>query len=73
MIPMRGAGRDRQMTVGDDYEEFDQALRCSHDALNRMRRAAERGTGCHLTAEMIQSLSLTIVGSMWAEGDPRHD
>ena len=43
----------------------------THDALNRMKRAHERGTGCHLTAEMIESLSLTIVGSMWNEPDPR--
>ena len=31
----------------------------AQDALNRMRRASHRGTGCHLTKEMIDSLSLT--------------
>ncbi len=44
----------------------------AQDALNRMRRACERGTGCHLTAEMIASLELSAVGSLWAEDDPRH-
>lgn len=48
-------------------EEYDG----THDALNRMRRAAERGTGCHLTATMIESLAVTIIGQMWLEADPR--
>jgi hypothetical protein len=43
----------------------------THDALNRMRRAAERGTGCHLTAEMIASLAVTIFAEAWEENDPR--
>ena len=70
MIPMRGAGRDRQMT--EDNDAFHQELGDAHDALNRMRRAAERGTGCHLTAEMVQALSVTVIGSMWVEPDPRN-
>jgi len=41
------------------------------DALNRMYRAYQRGTGCHLTAEMIHALSTTLFGQMWAEADPR--
>lgn len=45
----------------------------AHDALNRMRRAAERGTGCYLTAEMIRSLAVTSIGQIWAEDDPRTD
>lgn len=48
-------------------KEFDPA----QDALNRMRKAAERGTGCHLTAEMIRSLAVTQIGAIWAEEDPR--
>lgn len=48
-----------------------ESLGGAHDALNRMRRACERGTGCHLTAEMIQSLGLTMVAEMWGEEDPR--
>lgn len=43
----------------------------THDALNRMRRAYERGTGCHLTREMIDSLGLTILAQIWNEDDPR--
>lgn len=41
------------------------------DALNRMRRAAERDTGCHLTADMIHALSVTAIGEMWWQDDPR--
>lgn len=48
-------------------------LNPSQDALNRMRRAHERGTGCHLTREMIRSLSVTLVGEMWGQPDPRDD
>ena len=44
----------------------------AHDALNRMRRAAARGTGCHLTADMIASLALTFLGQAWEEDDPRN-
>ena len=43
----------------------------AHDALDRMRRASERGTGCRLTAEMIASLAVTTIGQMWSEEDPR--
>ena len=43
----------------------------AQDALNRMARAYQRGTGCHLTAEMIQSLALTTIGAIWSEEDPR--
>lgn len=45
----------------------------AQDALTKMQRAHKRGTGCHLTAEQIQSLSLTIIGQMWSEDDPRKD
>lgn len=54
--------------IGDiDNQEFSEA----HEALERLRRASDRGTGCHLTADMIASLELTIVGQMWREHDPR--
>ena len=49
----------------------DSFLDASQDALNRMRRASHRGTGCHLTKEMIDSLELTVIGEMWKEEDPR--
>lgn len=47
------------------------ALNGAQDALNRLKRAHERGTGCHLTAEMVGSLSLTFLGEAWHEADPR--
>jgi hypothetical protein len=39
----------------------------AQNALDRMRRAHYRGTGCHLTADMIQGLSVSLIGSMWEE------
>lgn len=45
-------------------------------ALDRMKRAHERGTGCHLTAEMIRGLGLTFLAQTWNEDAPqeaRHD
>lgn len=51
----------------------DNELSPTHDALNRMRRASERGTGCRLTAEMIASLAISTIGQMWGEKDPRHE
>lgn len=42
-----------------------------HDALDRMRRAHARGTGCHLTRDMIKALHLTSIGQMWEDTDPR--
>jgi hypothetical protein len=43
----------------------------AHDALNRMRRAHKRRTGCYLTAEMIASLGVSFVAQAWGEEDPR--
>jgi hypothetical protein len=43
----------------------------AQDALNRMRRAHDRGTGCHLTAEMIAGLGTTFLAQTWEEEDPR--
>lgn len=45
----------------------------ANDALNRMKRAFARGTGCHLTAEMINALAVTTVGEMWEYADPREN
>lgn len=36
-------------------------------ALDRMKRAASRGTGCHLTAEMMRSLKLTFLAEIWSD------
>jgi hypothetical protein len=40
------------------------------DALRRMRRAHERGTGCRLTAEMLNAVSVTLIGQWWGELKP---
>lgn len=55
------------MSASHDSKELDGA----HDALNKMRRAHKRGTGCHLSADEIRSLSLTSIGELWADDDPR--
>lgn len=47
-------------------------LYAAQDALNRMRRAHDRGTGCYLTSAMIKSLSLTVFAEVWEQADPRH-
>ena len=41
------------------------------DALNRLKRAADRGTGCTLTADMVSALGMTILGQVWEEEDTR--
>jgi hypothetical protein len=42
-----------------------------NDALNRMKRAQRRGTGCHLTVEMVRALGCTLLAEVWGEDDPR--
>lgn len=42
----------------------------AHDALDRMHRAHQRGTGCRLTAEMIAALGVTFLGQTWGEDRP---
>lgn len=56
--------------MNDDEQEevFEFAL--AQQALDRMKRAYERGTGCLLTREMIQELNLTVIGEMWAQENP---
>ena len=51
-------------TVGKEWDE------AAQDALDRMRRAHQRGSGCYLTAEMIQSLALTSIGELWGDERP---
>lgn len=45
----------------------------AQDALTKMARAHKRGTGCHITADEIRSLSITRIGEMWAQPDPRKE
>jgi hypothetical protein len=50
-----------------DNNDFD----LCQDALNRMRKAAEKGTGVRLSADDIQAFRVTIIGEMWNAPDPR--
>lgn len=52
-----------------------ESLSGAHDALDRMKRAFDRGTGCRLTFEMLSALSVSIIGQMWNEDRPEisHD
>lgn len=43
----------------------------AQDALNKLRRAEKRGTGCHLSADEVFALGLTRFGELWADTDPR--
>lgn len=47
------------------------AMDLAQDALNRLSRAQKRGTGCYLSAEMIQALHVTSIGEIWSTPDPR--
>jgi hypothetical protein len=43
-----------------------------HQAMLRMKRAHERGTGCNLTAVMIKSMSVTGFHDIWVNYDIAH-
>lgn len=45
----------------------------ANDALDRMKRAHDRGTGCHLTADMIAGLGVTMIAECWSEERPETD
>jgi hypothetical protein len=53
------------------YAHSSSELDGAQDALTKMQRAYKRGTGCHLTADQIRSLSLTSIGELWDDQDPR--
>jgi hypothetical protein len=55
------------MSIDYNIEVMDGA----QNALNKMARAQRRGTGCHINADEIRSLSLTRIGEMWSQDDPR--
>jgi hypothetical protein len=42
-----------------------------HDALNRMKAACDKGTGVRLSALELKCLSLTLIGELWNQPDPR--
>jgi len=39
------------------------------EALLRMKRAHDRGTGCYLTPEMIDAMSVMVIGEWWGSVD----
>lgn len=41
------------------------------DALLRMKRAHDRGTGCRLTPEMLDALAVSIIGEWWGAVDEK--
>lgn len=45
--------------------DMDEATRLQGEALKRMRRGFERGTGCNLTAEMLRAMSVSLVAEWW--------
>ncbi|MBY3162079.1 hypothetical protein HFO65_15705 [Rhizobium laguerreae] len=53
-----------------EQTETEDSFDLAHKALDRMKRASDRGTGCHLTAEMIAALSVTFLGQTWDEPAP---
>lgn len=59
------------MTEPGSWEETTKAAaevaEVAKQALTRMRRAHDRGTGCRLTADEIVCLGTTIVGQLWSE------
>lgn len=42
-----------------------------HDVLSRMRLAHTAGRGVNISADELRSLSVTLIGQMWEEDDPR--
>ena len=61
------------MSDVDTNEWQPKELNAAQDALDRMRRAHQRGTGCRLTPQMIDSLAVTHIGEMWEEDRPETD
>lgn len=51
----------KPLTAADNFQ----------DAINRLNRSYKRGTGCHLTAEMVFALGLKD-GAEWDCPDPRY-
>jgi hypothetical protein len=49
-------------------KQWDEA---AQDALDRLHRAHQRGSGCYLTAEMVQSLAVTFLGQVWSDERPK--
>jgi hypothetical protein len=68
--PQLQCPRTDDFSAGSSMTSTKQWDEAAQDALDRMHRAHGRGTGCHLTAEMIQSLALTAIGEIWSDERP---
>jgi hypothetical protein len=68
--PQLQCPRTDDFSAGSSMTSTKQWDEAAQDALDRMHRAHGRGTGCHLTAEMIQSLALTAIGEIWSGERP---
>lgn len=49
------------------YEDTEDTYAEAFKAMKRLARAQKRGTGCHLTAEMVRNLAITDFGQLWAD------
>jgi hypothetical protein len=54
-----------------EHAKVDETAGWAHDALNKLKRASKRNTGCHLSANEVFALSLTRIGELWDDEDPR--
>lgn len=43
----------------------------THNVLNRMREAFASGHGVRISADELRALSVTFIGQIWEESDPR--
>ena len=50
-----------------------ESLNLSQDVFTRMRLAYENGRGIRISAAELQNLSLTILGEIWCQPDPRDE
>lgn len=50
--------------TGQDMD-MENATKLQGEALKRMRRGFERGTGCRLTPDMLRAMSISLIGEWW--------
>lgn len=62
---------DMTQVVAANRENLSEVEGWAQNPLNKLRRAEQRGTGCHLSAEEIFAIGLTRSVEMWAQPDPR--
>lgn len=60
-----------QASGGRGMSGNDNLMDDAQDALNRLARALNRGTGCRLTRDHVAGLGITFLGQTIVEPDPR--